>query len=269
MLNFLYNTFLGRLLLKMVCKPAISRFIGVILDSKMSLIFVPSFVKKHKINMSDYLADDFKSFNDFFMRKIKPGLRPFDEDENAFCSPCDGMLSVYSVSDGTVLPIKQSEYTIEDLLNNRELSAEFKDGLCLVFRLCVNNYHRYSYFDDGIKGENIFIPGLLHTVRPLALEKFPVFVRNCREYTVMETKHFGKCIQVEVGALLVGKIANEHGACDFEKGSEKGHFEYGGSTIIVLMKNDQVELCEKYNHIFNTCAEIPVKMGEKIGVKSE
>lgn len=265
MLNFLYNTFLGRALLNILCKPAISRICGKFLDSKVSLLLIPSFVKKNKIELSDYYTDGFKCFNDFFTRKIRPELRRFDENDNAFCAPCDGRLSIFEINDMTVLPVKQSHYSIADLLDNAELASEFSDGLCMVFRLGVDNYHRYSFFDSGRKGENRFIPGVLHTVRPVALRKYPVFVRNCREYTVMNTEHFGKCIQVEVGALMVGKIVNGFGNSDFTKGCEKGYFKYGGSTIIVLVKKNAVKLSDDFISIVNTGIEKPVLMGQSIG----
>lgn len=226
---------------------------------------IPSFIKKNHIDLSEYISDDFKCFNDCFARKIKPELRTFDEREDALCAPCDGLLSIYKINDLTVLPVKQSHYSIPDLLEDDELAGEFADGYCLVYRLCVNHYHRYSYFDDGSKGNNVFIPGVLHTVRPVALRTYPVFVRNSREYTVMDTKHFGKAIQIEVGALLVGKIVNEHGEYDFTKGEEKGHFEYGGSTIIVLLRNNCVKFNDKYEKIIGKGIEVPIKMGESLG----
>ena len=89
------------------------------------------------------------------------------------CAPCDGLLSVWNISEDTVIPVKQSQYTVSSLLKDKELAAEYDGGLCLVFRLCVDNYHRYSYADSGKKGPNIFIPGVLHTVRPIALESRP------------------------------------------------------------------------------------------------
>ena len=258
MINFLYNTYFGRICLKILCKPAISRACGKIMDSRISLLLIPSFVKKNKINMDEYISEDYKCFNNFFFRKIKPELRTFDASDDVLCAPCDGLLSIYRINNLTVLPIKQSDYSIEDLLNNRELAEEFRGGYCFVYRLCVNHYHRYSYFDSGHKGKNIFIPGILHTVRPVALRRYPVFVRNSREYSVLETDHFGKAVQIEVGALMVGKIVNEHEEYDFIKGEEKGHFEYGGSTIIVLLKAGRVDLDNP--KLVDTGIEIPVKI---------
>jgi phosphatidylserine decarboxylase len=154
---------------------------------------------------------------------------------------------------------------LHDLLRNDELVNLYKDGTCLVFRLCVNHYHRYSYFDNGVKGNNKFIKGRLHTVRPIALGRYPVFVQNCREMTVMETEHFGKAIQLEVGALLVGKIANLHESGPIKRGEEKGMFLYGGSTVVVLLQKDAATLPQELYDATNQGLETPVRMGQQIG----
>lgn len=267
MLKFLYETALGRVFLKGLTAPGLSVAVGHFLDTRASKVFIKSFVRKNGIDLNDYYADNFTCFNDCFSRRIKEDKRPFDSASEVLAAPCDGQLSVYAINEGLVIPVKQSRYTIEALLQNRELAREFEGGTCLVFRLCVDNYHRYSYFDSGKKGKNIFIPGRLHTVRPIALRNTPVFVENSREYTVMETDNFGKAVQMEVGAMLVGKIANNHEEHEFLRGEEKGCFLYGGSTIIVLLKKDVADIKEVYIINTNNEIETPVKMGETIGTK--
>jgi phosphatidylserine decarboxylase len=133
----------------------------------------------------------------------------------------------------------------------------------------VNHYHRYCYIDDGKKGENVFIPGKLHTVRPIALRSVPVFTENCREYTLMDTENFGTVAQIEVGAMLVGKIANLHGSGHMTRGEEKGRFLYGGSTIVVLLQKDAVKLRDDLWEMTAKEEEVPVKMGECIGIAPE
>ena len=266
-LTFLYKTIPGRLCLKLLTTRGVSKLCGAFLDSHFSAFLIKSFVKKNNIAVEDYQTDGIKSFNQFFRRKIRNGLRPFDMDSTHLCAPCDGFLSVWKIDKGTVFPVKQSVYTIERLLQSSELAAEYEGGRCLVFRLCVNHYHRYCYVDDGKKSANIFIPGVLHTVRPIALETFPVFTENCREYTVIENSVFGKLIQMEVGAMLVGRIVNHEGEGFAERGKEKGFFEYGGSTIIVLVKKEAVTIKDEILANSQAGIETPVKMGEKIGEK--
>ena len=112
-----------------------------------------------------------------------------------------------------------------------------------------------------------FVKGVLNTVRPIAYRKCKVFKRNSREYTTLHTKNFGDIVEVEVGATLVGKIKNKHDNYEFKKGEEKGMFLFGGSTIVLLIKKDVIDIDKDIlnNPVRNI--ETRVKCGEKIGVK--
>ncbi len=263
-IRFLYHTIIGRVLLKVLTMRFVSKMGGAFLNTRFSKVLIGSFVRKNNINLEEF-GCDFKSFNDFFSRKIREGYRPIANEENAFIAPSDGYLSAYKIRDGLVLPVKHSHYSISSLLKNEELTNKYKDGICLVFRLCVNHYHRYCYVDSGNKGKNVFLSGRLHTVRPIALERYPVFVENAREYTILHTKNFGDVTQVEVGALFVGKIKNHHEEYTFSKGEEKGMFLFGGSTIILLLESNQVDISKEYFIKTEKGEEVSVKMGERIG----
>ena len=265
-LKFLYNHKTGRIILKPLISRPVSKLSGKLLDSRLSKILIDPFVIKNKIDKTDYLLDDIGNFNDFFCRRIKPGLRSINKEKTALIAPSDGLLSVYRINDGTVLGVKQSRFTIGRLLRDRKLAAAFCNGYVLVYRLCVNHYHRYIYFDSGKKYKDRRINGIYHTVRPLALEKYPVYIENTREYSVIDTDNFGRCVQMEVGAMLVGRIVNECASPGrISRGDEKGHFEYGGSTIIVLIPEGRAELREDISESVNTGTEIPVIMGEAVG----
>lgn len=264
-LRFLYHTRPGRLLLKLLSGRAPSRLAGRFMDSQLSRPLIGPFVKKTGISLEEYLDRDFSCFNDFFCRRIRPELRPLPEDPALLFAPCDGRLSAWRIEEGTVLDLKHSSYTLDELFAGDEIAARYRDGVCLVFRLCVDNYHRYCYPDSGSKGGNVFIPGELHTVRPIALAALPVYIRNCREYTVMETAHFGTLTQMEIGALLVGRIKNRMEAGVFARGEEKGMFLYGGSTVLLLLEKGRVELPEELFLQSARGLELPVKMGEAIG----
>jgi phosphatidylserine decarboxylase len=266
-LDFLYNTNIGRFILKGLTARKLSQVAGSFLDSGASRFIIDKFAQKNNIDVSECIKSDFDSFNDFFTRQLKPGMREFDMNPNNLVAPCDGLLSVYPIKGHDVYPIKQSRYSIVDLLRDKGLAAEFEGGTCMIYRLCVNHYHRYSYLDSGKKGANIFIPGVLHTVRPIALRDIPVFTENCREYTVMDTENFGKVVQVEVGAMLVGKIHNYHSSHEFVRGEEKGMFLYGGSTIVVLLTKDAAEVSREILECTRSGGEYPVKMGQIVGCK--
>ncbi|WP_026510887.1 phosphatidylserine decarboxylase [Butyrivibrio sp. LC3010] len=264
-LELLYKTTVGRIILKPLTMKPVSDLAGRILDLKISKMLIGPFAKRNNIKMEDYVLDDIHSFNDFFCRRIKDGLRPVCEDADKVIAPCDGYLKVCRISGGTVLNVKQSKFTVRSLLRDRKLAESFDGGYCLVYRLCVDHYHRYVYFTDGQKYKDRKIKGFYHTVRPVALSELPVFTENSRQYSVIDNDKLGRCIQMEVGAMLVGRIANDNpAAAVVKRGEEKGHFEYGGSTIIVLIPKDKIKLNSGIEQRSRRGIEFPVKMGEAV-----
>lgn len=268
LLPFLYRTASGRFLLRGLVHPTISRIVGAFLDTRCSTCLIKPYVKRYQIDLSLYEPVTYQSFNQFFTRKIKPECRPFAMGERELASPCDGKLTVFPITQDAQFLVKGQPYTVATLLRNEALAEEVQGGYCFIFRLTVDDYHRYHYFDSGEKGENVFLPGVLHTVRPIALENCPVFCENSREYTVLRTDHFGTAIQVEVGALLVGRIRNHHPAGPVQRGAEKGMFEFGGSTVILLFPKDVVQ--PEQTLLDRTAAgeETPVQCGAVIGRKA-
>ena len=265
-LDFLYGTVLGRAMLRPLVSRPVSRAAGRFLETRASRALIKPFVRSSGIELEDYDLRDICCFTDFFCRPLKPGRRPRDRDPSALIAPCDGLLTVLPVEEDTVLPVKQSRFSLERLLGDRALAERYRGGLCLVFRLCVEHYHRYCYFESGRKGENVFLPGKLHTVRPVALAEVPVFTENCREYALIETERFGPAVQMEVGALLVGKIVNEHlWPRVVTRGEEKGHFAFGGSTILLLLQKDAAELTPQILEASARGEETPVRLGQRIG----
>ncbi|MBO6159835.1 MAG: phosphatidylserine decarboxylase [Firmicutes bacterium] len=265
---FLYRTLPGRFLLKFLTRPALSRAAGSFLSSRLSRFLVPFYVKACHLDLSLCETTDFQTFNDCFTRKYRSEVRPIDPDPAALICPCDGLLSVYPIQDHTVLPVKQSLYTIPDLLGDPALAEAFEGGLCLVFRLQVTDYHRYFYPDSGRVLLHKKIPGLLHTVRPIALRNIPVFTENAREITLLDTDHFGRICQIEVGALMVGRIENDlpenPAGFSFSRGQEKGRFLFGGSTIILLLQKGQAKIKTGLLARSGRGLETPVQFGEKI-----
>ena len=161
--------------------------------------------------------------------------------------------------------VKNTSYTLRSLLRNRNLADHYEDGTLLVFRLSVDDYHRYCYIDSGMKSKNFRIKGVFHTVNPIAHETVPVFKENTREYTILSSRNFGRLLVMEVGALLVGKIVNYHEKAYVMRGEEKGRFEFGGSTIIVCIEKGRVIIDNDIMENSMKGIETKVKMGEKIG----
>ena len=267
MLRFLYGTVLGRMMLKLFVQPRLSKTAGCFLSSRLSAGLIPYYMKKWEINMKDIEIPEggFLSFNDFFTRRKKV---KFDNAKKDWLkSPCDGLMSFVKIRRNIVFDIKNTKFSLEDLLGDRKLAGKFRNGSALIFRLMPADYHRYYYGTCGRVLCHRKIQGKLHCVRPVALRTVPVFAQNTREYEVIETKEFGTIVQMEVGALLVGKIHNYEWLRErdaVEAGMEKGYFEFGGSTIILLFQKNAVCLYEKLYGRSNDNGEIRVSAGEVI-----
>lgn len=262
---WLYTTAVGRLLLKLLTRPFVSRLAGAVMDSPLSAPAVARFVRRHGIDLTLYESEHYRSYNAFFTRRIRPEHRPIAPPPH-LVSPCDCKLSVYPIDGDRRFFIKGSPYSVSELLGGDPLAAAYDGGWCLICRLAVDDYHRYCYIDDGEKGGNVSIPGALHTVRPIALDHVNIYKRNTREYTVLHTAHFGDVVQVEVGALMVGRICNHRQAGMFRRGEEKGYFAFGGSTIVLLFRRGTVIPDEELVDNTEKGLETVVRMGETCGV---
>ena len=268
MLTFLYHTPVGRCLLKALTKPALSKTVGRFLDSPASRFLIPVFIRQNRLDLSDYRKEEWPCFNSFFVRNLKEDIRPVDPDKNHLIAPCDGLLTALPIDRQSVFAIKDSYYTVFDLLKSRGLAEAFSGGQCLIFRLTPSHYHHYCYPDNGVKSENRFLPGILHTVQPIATEACPVYRQNSREYTVLRTENFRDMVMMEVGAMLVGRICNDQpGKGRILRGQEKGRFEFGGSTILLLLQRDAVKIKEEILNATARGEEYPVRLGEQIGTK--
>ncbi len=268
-LKFLYCNPFGVPLLRLMTARWVSKLVGRYLDGGLSRRKIKKYIKKHGIDMTQFIEEDYRSFNAFFTRRIKPELRPFDFEPTALVSPCDAKLSVYDIAEDSTFDIKGFDYTVDALLGgNSELARRFDGGKCLVFRLTVTDYHRYFFFDGGEAESNTFIKGRLHTVQPAALSRRRVFTENCREYTVLNTDNFGTAVQVEVGAMMVGRIVNDVKSGRFERGEEKGRFEFGGSTVVLLLERGAAVIDDELEYNTKRGGETVVKCGERIGGKA-
>lgn len=265
LLEVLYNNPAGKVLLKGLTSSVVSKAAGAFYDSALSRRLIPPFIKSADIDMSEYEFCSFRSFNEFFTRKIRSECRPIDKTPEAFISPCDSKLSVYKIDEQSRFIIKNGIYSTASLLKCPKLAEKYNGGLCMIFRLEVNDYHRYIYPDNGTKSRNYHIQGKYHTVNPIALDSVDIYKENTREFTILHTENFGDVVQMEVGAMLVGRIKNHHEKHCFKRGEEKGMFEYGGSTVVIMTLPGAVELDSVFFENTADGYETVVKMGERIG----
>ena len=268
-LEWMYGTRPGRLLVKLMIRPGVSRAAGWLLDRRVSALAVRPFIRKNHICMDDFEQRRFRSFNDFFTRRVLPGKRPVDDAPAHLIAPCDSKLTVYDIRPDSRFRVKGTEYTLEGLLQSKELAETFLGGTLLLFRLTVGDYHRYTYIDSGFVTGSTRIPGVFHTVNPAAASRCPIYRENTREYSLLESLRFGTVLQMEVGAAMVGRIVNAPGSRNVRRGEEKGRFEFGGSTVIVLLQKGRAILDADLLRNTAQDAETVVRLGERIGIKPE
>ena len=235
LLDKLYGSSWGRRLMWALSGRLTSALAGAFLSSTLSALYVPSFAEKNHIDLFDYEDREYRSFNDFFTRRIKPGRRLVEDAP--LVSPSDGRVRAYELTQSRTFVVKNSVYSVESLIRDRKLAQRFTGGTALIIRLCPEDYHRYIYPVSGVKSKDRRISGFLHTVNPVIDRHIPVYKENTREYCLIRTETLGDVLQMEVGAMMVGKITNlNKGSARVEKGQEKGTFEFGGSTIILLLR---------------------------------
>lgn len=245
-IEWLYESYSGKGLAGLICKAPLSQFYGALQDSKMSQRKVLPFIKKFNIDMNDYLPEDgrteanpYSTFNQFFIRRFRPGRRPIVEAPNEMAAFSEARYYGYaSVHDDETVPVKSHNMKPHALIANKKWEDTFHDGPLLLARLCPVDYHRFHFPDDGVVLDDYRVTGLFHSVNPLALKsKEDILITNERHVTIMETKNFGKLAYIEVGAICVGKIIQSKPidkGREFARGEEKGYFLFGGSTVIVI-----------------------------------
>lgn len=263
-IRFTYGTVLGRALAKgLLCRPFVSNLYAAWQKSPLSKGKVKKFIAQYGIDVSDCTAQEFSNFNEFFTRQRKDYVNQTETAE--LPAIADSKLLALPITQDSRFEIKGVPYTVAELLEDPAAAKAFDGGLCLIFRLSPDDYHRYVYPDGGTQEETREIRGVLHTVNPIAAD-LKVYRRNTRRCTLLHTEHFGDVMQIEVGALLVGKIVNHReNACRVEKLEEKGYFAYGGSTVILLLGQGAVQIDEDIQKYSAQGIETKVFLGEKIG----
>ena len=264
-LKFLYGNPVGRVLLRLAVSPIVSDLYRIANSTKKSTGKIPKFIEDNKIRMEDFEDREYLSFNDFFTRKIREGARPIDADPSRLISPADSKMLVLDIDEKTGIFVKGREYTLDELVGDRTDVHEYYGGKCIVYRLCMDDYHRYCFIDNGRLRKRFTVKGKLHTVSPVS-EGHKIYKENTRVISILDTENFGKVIHVEVGALLVGRIVNRDTGI-FKKGEEKGYFEPGGSTIIQIFRKESVEIDEDILKQSRDGIETEVRYGEGVGTR--
>lgn len=226
-----------------------SKIYGFIQRLTFTKKYVKTFVKKYSISTDEFEKNinDFSSFNDFFIRKLKKEKRPFSLDQNTIIAPADGRyLAFEDISKEDGFYVKGKKFSLKEFLQNDKLASKFENASMLIARLSPVDYHRFHFPFDCIPQEAELINGNLYSVNPIALQKRPfIFSENKRMITHLHSEIFSEVLFIEVGATYVGSICQTFFANrSYKKADEKGYFSFGGSTIVVLFKNGTIKFSE-------------------------
>lgn len=271
--KWLYQTPLGKGMSKFLIRSMVSKAYGVMQGAPWSKSKIPTFVENFSINMDEYLptegcpdSDPYASFNEFFIRRFRPGMRSFAEG-NLFPAPCEARYFAFEKNiPELTIPVKGQYVSPIALLGDTPHADSFVGGPLVIARLCPVDYHRYHYPDDGETLESYRVPGVYHSVNPIALKAEPrVFMINERQVSILQTENFGKLAYIEVGAICVGKIVQSHTERSFKRGDEKGYFLFGGSTVILLGEPDKWKVSQDVLDWSAKGIEVYLKLGETLG----
>lgn len=264
---------------KVVPQHRLSRVVGKIAASENPVVktaVISAFKAKYGIDMSiaeQTNALKFKSFNDFFTRGLRTGVRAVDADQGSIVSPADGAISqLGKIENGDVFQAKGQKFTVENLIADPQLAQPFKNGEFATVYLSPRDYHRVHMPFAGTLTETLYVPGELFSVNQTTAENIPgLFARNERMVCLFDTE-LGRMAVVLVGAMIVagietvatGKVKpsgrielNQHNLF-LEKGAELGRF-YLGSTAVILFEENKMQWDEKLK------ANSTVLMGEALG----
>ncbi len=273
--KFLYDTKFGKIVNHIIAaRKRVSWFYGLLQKKEKSKKEIVPYINKYNLNVDEFekAVHEFKDFNDFFKRKLKSSARPICPKKDSFISPADGRLYTAKIDEDLLVPVKGIKFPIKELLKSDQIVDEYKNGLCLIFRLVPYDYHRFCYIDEGTHSEVKKLKGLYHVSSPTSfiLRKFPVYHGNYREYCILNTRNFDEVVHMEIGAMTVGKVKQNHfSGTSFKKGDEKGYFEYGASTIILLVKPGIIDLDNDIKEASLQGIESMVRYGSTIGKKIE
>lgn len=263
----------------LVPQQQLSRVVGKVAASENLIIkniAIQAFKAQYGIDLSIAQQTDalkYKSFNEFFTRALKEGVREIDTDATSIVSPADGEISqLGTVKAGDVFQAKGQSFSVEKLIGDPQLAAPFKNGEFVTVYLSPRDYHRVHMPFAGTLTETLYIPGELFSVNQTTAENVPgLFARNERMVCLFDTE-LGRMAVVLVGAMIVagietvatgkvkpsGRVELEHHALALEKGDELGRF-YLGSTAIVLFEQNKMNWDAQFK------ANSVVVMGEALG----
>jgi phosphatidylserine decarboxylase len=271
-LRFAYDNPVGRLAVWLfIRRRFFSWYYGWRMKRAGSDLLIFKFIADYDVDATEFAksAFDYKTFNEFFHRALKPERRPIAQGGGLAVMPADGRhLAFPDVGRAQGFYVKGSKFDLEDLFGDPELAARFAGGSMLISRLCPSDYHRFHFPVSGIPSEATLIRGSLYSVSPIALRRNILYlVRNKRFVTLIEAPEFGTVAMIEVGATNVGSILEDFQAGHaVVKGEEKGMFSFGGSCVITLFTEGRIIFDADIVAHSAQFTETYARMGDRLGM---
>lgn len=243
-------------------------------DDPASASQIQDFINFHQLDMSEVLlpVDQFKTFNEFFYRELKPGSRPCSAPDNPkiVVSPADCRTVVFDrIDDATRIWVKGREFSIERLLGNAypEDVKRYKEGALGIFRLAPQDYHRFHIPVDGVLGTPKTIEGEYYTVNPMAIRSaLDVYGENVRVLIPIDSVAHGRVMVICVGAMMVGSIVITRQAGEkVTRAEELGYFKFGGSTVLLLFEPGMINFDSDLVENSKGALETLIRAGMSVG----
>lgn len=247
-----------------------SKWYGKLQKKEKSQKKIVRFINSFGVDASEFEAppDGFCSFNDFFIRKLKPSTRPIAPGEHVAVLPADGRYLFFSnLDEADGFYVKGKKFDLKKFLLDEYLFETYQGGSMVIGRLCPTDYHRFHFPCDCTPSKTKLINGPLYSVSPIALRRnISILSENKRMLTRLKTKTFGEVLFIEVGATFVGSIHQTYRPHVLHaKGEEKGYFEFGGSCVILLFAPNTIIFDDDILALSEREFEIKANMGESFG----
>jgi phosphatidylserine decarboxylase len=218
-------------------RPLYDWLVALAQDMPWSARKIEPFVRKHRIDMSEFEPGPFKTYAAFFDRRFLPGMRLFPTNSNEMGAFGEARYFGWErVDTGMSFPVKGAALDARQLLGREDRVGHFDGGPVILARLSPVDYHHLHFPDDGWVFDEDRLGDRLWTVNPTALRNQPdILFRNERHIQLLKTAHFGLLGFVEIGALSVGRIVQIHHKNEpFRRGAEKSVFKFGGSAVVLF-----------------------------------
>lgn len=271
-LRRIYGHPLGKLSLHAVVKRGLfSKLYGWAMDRPSSARRIAPFIKTFGLNPAEFAEADlsaYRTFNDFFYRKLKPSTRPVDPRPEMAVLPADGRhLGFQDASRVKGIFAKGQTFDIPALVADRALGERYAQGTVVCSRLCPVDYHRFHFPVAGVPGEPVLAQGQLYSVNPIALRRHASYLwQNKRQRVTIDAGAFGLVTMVSVGATNVGTIIETYQpGRAVAKGDEKGYFRFGGSFVATLFEPGRIKLEADLIQAGETATELYAKVGSPLG----